>query len=249
MSFPYHYGSNQCIACSSAQNDCGLFELDFRDERYLPFEGCGAISEWELELPQEEALRQFDYETISDVIFHIKYTAKEDINLKDMVVENLLANLSNLYSERVFSLRHEFPTQWHRFLQYSDEAELALQITKEMFPFFTKSKILSITKLKFFVKCKEGKQNFDIKISPFKQVNEQVTDSSSKSGIWQAEGNEQITIIDPTKPVGEPEGWRIESLELKTPKILDKAPLQLKLHATTPKDNIEDIYLSVLYKL
>jgi hypothetical protein len=27
-----------------------MFELNFRDERYLPFEGAGAISTWQLEL-------------------------------------------------------------------------------------------------------------------------------------------------------------------------------------------------------
>jgi hypothetical protein len=32
--------------------DAGMFELNFRDERYLPFEGAGAISEWRLEFLQ-----------------------------------------------------------------------------------------------------------------------------------------------------------------------------------------------------
>ena len=40
----------QSIATSNAQNDAGVFELNFRDERYLPFEGAGAISDWSLEL-------------------------------------------------------------------------------------------------------------------------------------------------------------------------------------------------------
>ena len=34
----------QSIVTSHGQNDSGLFELNFRDERYLPFEGAGAIS-------------------------------------------------------------------------------------------------------------------------------------------------------------------------------------------------------------
>ena len=29
------------IAASSAQNDSGMFELNFKDERYTPFEGAG----------------------------------------------------------------------------------------------------------------------------------------------------------------------------------------------------------------
>ena len=38
-------GAIQSIATSTAQNDDGLFELNFRDDRYLPFEGSGAISQ------------------------------------------------------------------------------------------------------------------------------------------------------------------------------------------------------------
>lgn len=41
------------IATSNAQNDSGTFELNFRDERYLPFEGAGAISKWRLDLPSK----------------------------------------------------------------------------------------------------------------------------------------------------------------------------------------------------
>jgi hypothetical protein len=29
---------------STAQNEAGVFELSFRDERYMPFEGLGVIS-------------------------------------------------------------------------------------------------------------------------------------------------------------------------------------------------------------
>ena len=57
------------------QNDSGLFEASLRDERYLPFEGAGAISEWELELAKD--FPAFDFETISDVVLHIRYTARD----------------------------------------------------------------------------------------------------------------------------------------------------------------------------
>ena len=48
-----------------------MFELNFKDERYLPFEGCGATGSWRLELPKD--VRQFNYNTISDVILHVIY--------------------------------------------------------------------------------------------------------------------------------------------------------------------------------
>jgi hypothetical protein len=42
--FRDNIGAIQSIATSHGQNDSGMFELNFRDERYLPFEGAGAIS-------------------------------------------------------------------------------------------------------------------------------------------------------------------------------------------------------------
>ncbi|QGI76916.1 hypothetical protein CEK25_001822 [Fusarium fujikuroi] len=63
------------IALSQRSADSGVFELNFNSERYLPFENAGAISTWKLELPQH--VRQFSYETISDVILHLKYTSRQ----------------------------------------------------------------------------------------------------------------------------------------------------------------------------
>jgi hypothetical protein len=73
--FSDHFGSLQSIVTSTGQNDSGLFETNLRDERYLPFEGSGVVSEWQLELPAD--VRQFNYDTISDVILHLRYTARE----------------------------------------------------------------------------------------------------------------------------------------------------------------------------
>ncbi len=65
-----YLGAASSIATSNAQNDSGLFEVNFRDERFLPFENAGAISAWELELP--DVHRRFDYNTITDVILRIR---------------------------------------------------------------------------------------------------------------------------------------------------------------------------------
>lgn len=69
------YAATEAIATSSGQNDSGMFELNFRDERYLPFEFSGAVSRWRIELPLEN--NQFDMETLSDVILHLNFTARE----------------------------------------------------------------------------------------------------------------------------------------------------------------------------
>ncbi|MCP4150695.1 MAG: hypothetical protein GY757_23310 [bacterium] len=67
--------SNQGIAISKALDDAGVFELNFRDERYLPFEGTGVNSKWRLELSgQGDAFEEMTA-TITDVIVKVNYTA------------------------------------------------------------------------------------------------------------------------------------------------------------------------------
>ena len=113
-----------------------FFELNFRDERYLPFEGAGAISCWSIGLPDK--FRQFDYGTISDVILHIHYTARQGVD-PDKVAETmdgLLNDSSRCNLALLFSLRHDFPTEWSAFLD-KPGAGFTATIRKAYFPYFT----------------------------------------------------------------------------------------------------------------
>ncbi|MGH9921083.1 MAG: neuraminidase-like domain-containing protein, partial [Nitrososphaerales archaeon] len=47
----YNLAALESIVTSSAQTDAGLFEVNLRDERYLPFEGAGAVALWMVQLP------------------------------------------------------------------------------------------------------------------------------------------------------------------------------------------------------
>jgi hypothetical protein len=90
--FSDHFGRTQSIVTSSGQNDSTLFEENLRDDSYLPFEGTGAVSEWKLVLPATSSTDpgQFDYATISDVILHLRYTAREGGSLlRAAAVSNL----------------------------------------------------------------------------------------------------------------------------------------------------------------
>jgi hypothetical protein len=69
-----HHDAIQSIVTSTALNDSGLFEPNMQDQRYLPFEGCGAVSRFRLELMNP---RQFDVTTISDAILAMSYTARD----------------------------------------------------------------------------------------------------------------------------------------------------------------------------
>ncbi|KVE28725.1 hypothetical protein WS67_08410 [Burkholderia singularis] len=69
--------ANQQIALSSGLNDAGQFELNFGDERYLPFEGTGAVSRWTLSFPRfdKSDTQKALLKALTDVIVHIRYTA------------------------------------------------------------------------------------------------------------------------------------------------------------------------------
>lgn len=144
------------IATSSAQNDAGVFELNFRDERFMPFEGLGAISTWKLTLPK--AMPSFNYDTISDVILRINYTALEDGNLRyaiDQSNEILLNRLQELAPTRVFSVRHDFPTEWAKFQgeppSASQRYKLTIPLRQEHYPFWSAGHLNSVKGFKILV--------------------------------------------------------------------------------------------------
>ncbi|MCA9617404.1 MAG: hypothetical protein KC731_00185 [Myxococcales bacterium] len=72
--FTYHYGAITSVCTSSGQNDSGMIELNFRDERYLPFEGAGSISTWRIDMPHDT--NWFDVRSLSDVIVQLSFMAR-----------------------------------------------------------------------------------------------------------------------------------------------------------------------------
>jgi len=154
--FNDYYGTLQSIVTSSGQSDSGLFEANLNDERYLPFERVGVISQWQLTLPSD--VPQFDFDTITDVILHIRYTAREGGELlKTAAVVNLqkqIQKAQTVGSMRLFSVRHEFPTEWAKFRSPAGAtgaapATLALSFLPQHYPYWAQSFIgqnkLSIT--------------------------------------------------------------------------------------------------------
>ncbi|HEX3043484.1 MAG TPA: neuraminidase-like domain-containing protein [Bacillota bacterium] len=104
---------NQQIAISRGVNDSGMFELSFKDEQYLPFEGTGAVSTWRLSMPL--ATNRLNFNEISDVIITLKYTAVNGgNNFRDQVVR--LEALKPFTGGRAICLSQEYPEQWYAFM-------------------------------------------------------------------------------------------------------------------------------------
>ncbi len=135
------------IAVSTGQNDGGTFELNFRDERYVPFEGAGVISKWRIELPQK--FREFDYDSITDVVMHLRYTAVDGGDklrvAAEAALQDYLKNVADLSRDQglfaFFDIPHDFSNAWYKANQPpagATERIVALDNLYDRLPAFTR---------------------------------------------------------------------------------------------------------------
>jgi hypothetical protein len=69
--------NQQQTSINHALDDAGMHQLMFGDERYLPFEGTGLLSHWQLHFPLHGSSQQVSLiQSLTDVIIHIRYLAK-----------------------------------------------------------------------------------------------------------------------------------------------------------------------------
>jgi len=137
--FAYNVTAIQSVATSQGEHDSGLFELNFHDERYLPFEYAGAISTWRLELPR--GFPQFDYDAIADVVLKLRYTARDGgSGFRSTVETQLRAAMNAMLVDAVngglyqgFDLRRQFPDAWYQLTQ---TGSASITITTDFLPFF-----------------------------------------------------------------------------------------------------------------
>jgi hypothetical protein len=138
-------GGVSAIVTSDGQDDRGMFEPRFEDDRYLPFEYAGAISMWKVRLNPVYPL--FDYNSISDVVLHLRYTARDGGGLlADAAVTYvrgqintfaLAENRHGLYW--LVSARHDYSRNWYLFLNppAGQDQVLTIETPPDRFPFFT----------------------------------------------------------------------------------------------------------------
>lgn len=134
-------GQTVAIATSKGQQDGGVFEFSFRDDRYMPFEGAGAISDWSLTLPK--TVRMFDYDTISDVIVHLDYTADYHAELArrwDVAAQLVTLLTGDVGGQppfvRRFSLRDEMPDVFYLLTTSAPGTDVPLVFDSRHFSLF-----------------------------------------------------------------------------------------------------------------
>ena len=128
-----NWKANQQIALSTGVNDSGMFQLNFGDERYLPFEGTGAISTWKLEM--SKATNTIDFESISDIIIQVNYEAVAgDSAFKKGVTQ--LPGMQSFAGSALLSLSQQYSSEWYTFMNPADsqtEQTMTFSVKRNVF--------------------------------------------------------------------------------------------------------------------
>ena len=139
------YDAREAIATSSGKNDSGMFEMNFHDERYLPFEYRGVVCRMRIEAPIDNNFR--DPDTVADAILCFYHTAREGgPMLRRAANENTRKHLPG-EGWCFFDVRHDFPDSWELLRMASSQEQerekgkekrhkqLNLRLTRRMFPY------------------------------------------------------------------------------------------------------------------
>ena len=207
--FIYNVGSSvQSICTSTGVSDSGVFDFTSaatgRDngDRYLPFERTGAVGVYNLELPTK--FRQFDYDSITDVVLHVAYTAREGgRTLRDAVEAKQLERLNNLALDAqrkglfsAHSLRREYSAQWFALLQKSGattsttttDTSVEITLSPLHIPFFATAdaRTVSISNITWLAKVKGGKTG-TLGLLIDKSVSVSLAKVDALKGLWKGE--------------------------------------------------------------
>ena len=118
--------ANQQVALSRGINDSGLFMLNFEDVRYLPFEGTGAVSDWKLEIPQEN--NAIDFSSLTDVVIRLQYTALSGGAQFRGQVRELLGGFKGV---KALNIGQNYASDWYNFIQ--ENQPLILTVGPQLF--------------------------------------------------------------------------------------------------------------------
>ncbi|MEV0388436.1 hemopexin repeat-containing protein [Nonomuraea sp. NPDC050643] len=130
--------SQQIALSQGTGEDHGVFEPRFDDDRYLPFEGTGAVSTWRLDLTGRRSAER--PEELRDVLITVKYAARQGGETFAGAVRGMLRPYQ---AGRYFEVAADFPEQWAEFLG-GDARELVLTLTPDMFPSMTGHQIAGV---------------------------------------------------------------------------------------------------------
>ena len=262
--FLYNFGSTAAIATSHGQDDSGVFSVNFRDERYLPFETAGAVSTWMISMPP--GCNAFDFDTITDVILKLSYTSRYGGDLlrsqayaaavlpapaQQTAAPSLGAAPAQTAQNRLFSLKHEFPTEWYGLLHPASTSagygQMPVWMVTDRFPFQYRGRKIQVTGIQAFALLRSGAtppDSLSIYLvnaslpapggTPPTPPSDPGTQVSLKPDTLYGTGTLYGVMPAPSSPVSVPQLWWLSIAQSDLSAVLD---------------SVEDFFLLVQYKV
>ncbi len=146
--FADNWAATRAIVTSKAQNDPGLFALDLDDDRYLPFEGAGAVGRWRIDLPADT--NAFDLDTVSDAILHIRYTAEEGGEQLATAARAAASARPVAQSAKLMRLDQVFAAAWQGLIDpppAGQDQSMTIPFTADRLPYLDRMRSLRVTSI------------------------------------------------------------------------------------------------------
>ena len=231
--FEVQQGFGDTIATSHGEWDNGLFRLDFNDDRFLPFEGAGAVGVWDIHMPREH--NAFDYGTLADVVLHVHYTALDG---GEALAEGARNELNDILAEGgtlLVGLKQCFPDTWETFLTPEPPGSpqvFSCEITAAHYPFLARMGRLELTGMGMVVAGKHvGNYAARVSIPGQPDIDCDLTTDSGLNNV-----HHNPAVFDGTAP-----GTGTFSVMVR------RDTAGANDFSSLPEDDLEDIYLILRY--
>lgn len=106
------------------------------------------------------------------MILHIDYTAEEDSLFREKVETNMAVikvKILDYFKDkpffRAFSLRHDFPGEFHRLMHSPKNTEISIKLSEKFFPIFHVDRIIKISSAKLALRTPGTQSVSDFEIS------------------------------------------------------------------------------------
>ena len=223
----------QAVATSRPDADAGLFHLRFDDERFLPFEGAGAVSTWRIELRQSD--NAVDLAEVADVVLALSYMARSGGAALEAAAraereKGLARGGIKPEAQHALGIRHDLPAAWKRLQEATlgQEIELVLPLDAARFPGRYRGLDLRIDRAILFARARGplGADVLKVRLDPPKG-------SGAPVGGWAPPWPRSRTLRATAEVSGAPGPWKlaVSATGAKVSDLIDDLVLVFEVRA------------------
>jgi hypothetical protein len=231
--FLVNFAPLQAVATSRPADDAGVFHLKFDDERYLPFEGAGAISTFRVELAQAD--NALDLSQVTDVVLTLSYTARTgggalEASARASREKGLARGAIKPLPHHRVSVRRDLPELWQKLAgaKSGQEVEAALPLEPERMSGRYRGLDVRIERVTMFAQAKRAldADALKIRLDPPKGAGAPVAG-------WAAPWSSSRTMRATAEIAGKPGTWKLAIATTKEPlpELVDDLVLVFELRA------------------